>query len=187
MASAQISEIGRILYVWTGSEWVPTGSTGGGTSGGTVLYQSASPSNPEVGTIWVDEDGVLEDILETSHIHPDYLNASAASVTYATKSQLQSNYLTIVNASSTYATKTELNNINLTSAINTASAAAYSAANAYTDQEIAAIDLSPYQTISSASSTYLSQSSASSTYATQAQLAIIDVDNTPDIFLMMGG
>jgi hypothetical protein len=34
---------------------------------------------------------------------------------------------------------------------------------------------------------YLTQSSASTTYATQAQVAIIDVDVLPDVFLMMGG
>jgi hypothetical protein len=35
--------------------------------------------------------------------------------------------------------------------------------------------------------TALSQSSASVTYATQESLASIDVDNTPDIFMGMGG
>ena len=34
---------------------------------------------------------------------------------------------------------------------------------------------------------YLTQSSASTTYATKAEVAIIDVDTLPDIFLMMGG
>jgi hypothetical protein len=65
----------------------------------------------------------------------------------------------------------------LTSTINTASAAAYASASAYTDSEIAGIDLSPYLTVSA----------ASATYATQAELGTIDVDNLPDIFLMMGG
>jgi hypothetical protein len=42
-------------------------------------------------------------------------------------------------------------------------------------------------TTSQANSTFLTQASASTTYATQVELGTIDVDNTPDIFLMMGG
>ena len=59
------------------------------------------------------------------------------------------------------------------------------------------IYLSPYLTVTNASTTYLTQSSASdiyltqvsasATYATQSQVNAINVDNLPDIFLMMGG
>jgi hypothetical protein len=123
MASAQISETTRPAYLWSGSEWIPIGDGGGG--GGEIFYQSASPSTPSVGTLWVDEDGSLEDeIAGISHNHDlTYLSISSASNTY----------LTINNASSTYATIVDLNNINLTSTINTASAAAYASASAYTN------------------------------------------------------
>ena len=55
MTSSPISEQGRILYVWTGTEWVPV--SGGGGGGLQAFYQSASPSSPELGSIWIDEDG----------------------------------------------------------------------------------------------------------------------------------
>ena len=148
---------------------------------GAVLYQSASPNavalGLEVGSVWIDSDAVSEDAVGVNHIHGQYLSTSTASSLYLTKT----------NASATYATITNLNNIDLTSTINTASAAAYASASAYTNQQIAGINLTPYQTIANASVVYLSQASASSTYATQAQLSTIDADNLPDIFLMMGG
>ena len=148
---------------------------------GAVLYQSASPDavalGLEVGSVWIDSDAVSEDAVGVNHIHGQYLSTNTAS----------NLYLTQTSASSTYATITSLNNIDLTSTINTASAAAYASASAYTNQQVAGIDLTPYQTITNASVVYLSKASASSTYATQAQLATIDVDNLPDIFLMMGG
>jgi hypothetical protein len=123
MASAQISETTRPAYLWSGSEWIPIGDGGGG--GGEIFYQSASPSTPSVGTLWVDEDGTLEDeIAGITHNHDSqYLSISSASNTYLTKN----------NASATYATIVDLNNIDLTSTINTASAAAYASASAYTN------------------------------------------------------
>jgi hypothetical protein len=42
-------------------------------------------------------------------------------------------------------------------------------------------------TTSQANNTFLTQNAASATYATQAQVAIINVDVLPDVFLMMGG
>ena len=124
MASAIISETIRPAYIWTGEEWIQIGDGGGG-GGGEIFYQSASPSAPEVGTLWVDEDGSVEDdIAGISHNHDlTYLSLNTASNTY----------LTINNASSTYATIVDLNNIDLTSTINTASAAAYASASAYTN------------------------------------------------------
>jgi len=162
-------------------EFTKDGSTFKELGSGAVLYQSASPNavalGLEVGSVWIDSDGVVEEAVGVNHIHAQYLSTSTAS----------SLYLTQANASATYATITSLNNIDLTSTINTASAAAYGSASAYTNQQIANIDLTPYQTITNASVVYLSQASASSTYATQAQLSTIDADNLPDIFLMMGG
>jgi hypothetical protein len=157
MASAQISETTRPAYLWSGSEWIPIGDGGGG--GGEIFYQSASPSAPAVGTLWVDEDGSLEDdIAGISHNHDlTYLSLNTASNTYLTKN----------NASSTYATIVDLNNINLTSTINTASAAAYASASAYTNSassslvtytnnQIANINLSSaIQTASAAAVNYL--------------------------------
>lgn len=162
-------------------EFTKDGSTFKELGSGAVLYQSASPNavalGLEVGSVWIDSDAVSEDAVGVNHIHGQYLSTNTAS----------NLYLTQTSASSTYATITSLNNIDLTSAINTASAAAYGSASAYTNQEIASIDLTPYQTITNASVVYLSKESASSTYATQAQLLTIDADNLPDIFLMMGG
>ena len=63
-------------------------------------------------------------------------------LTYSTASSL---YITQSNASSTYATKTELNNIDLTYTINTASAAAFASASAYTDSAIASFEALPSQ------------------------------------------
>jgi hypothetical protein len=146
MASAQISETTRPAYLWSGSEWIPIGDGGGG--GGEIFYQSASPSAPAVGTLWVDEDGSVEDdIAGISHNHDlTYLSLNTASNTY----------LTINNASSTYATIVDLNNIDLTSTINTASAAAYASASAYTNNQIANINLSStIQTASAAAVNYL--------------------------------
>jgi hypothetical protein len=162
-------------------EFTKDGSTYKELGSGAVLYQSASPDAAalglEVGSVWIDSDAVSEDAVGVNHIHGQYLSTNTAS----------SIYLTQINASATYATISSLSNIDLTSTINTASAAAYASASAYTNQQVANIDLSPYETITNASVVYLSQASASSTYATQAQLSTIDADNLPDIFLMMGG
>jgi hypothetical protein len=158
MASAQISETTRPAYLWSGSEWIPIGDGGNG-GGGEIFYQSASPSAPAIGTLWVDEDGSLEDdIAGISHNHDlTYLSLNTASNTYLTKNS----------ASSTYATIVDLNNIDLTSTINTASAAAYASASAYTNSassslvtytndQIANINLSSaIQTASAAAVNYL--------------------------------
>jgi hypothetical protein len=163
-----------VIKIYSNGVWSEL--TGGG--GGSVIY---SPEQPDVssitpGTIWMDSNTEIADI--------------------GTVVNLDS-YLTIISASSTYATKAELNNINLSSAINTASAAAYSSASAYTNQQISNINLSSaIQTASAAAVSYLvdgapealntlnelaaalddnadildlylTQSSASSTYATK--------------------
>ena len=153
MASAQISETTRPAYLWSGSEWIPIGDGGGG-GGGEIFYQSASPSAPEVGTLWVDEDGSVEDdIAGISHNHDlTYLSLNTASNTYLTKN----------NASSTYATIVDLNNIDLTSTINTASAAAYASASAYTNSAIASFEALPNQ--SGNSGKYLTTNGASTSW-----------------------
>lgn len=118
MASAQISEQGRILYVWTGSEWVPVNGSGGG--GLETYYQSASPTSPNIGDLWVDEDGSVEDT-EAGIFHDhdlQYLSLNTASNTY----------LTINNASSTYIAQTSEQFI-----INTASTAAIDYSTSYTN------------------------------------------------------
>ena len=162
MASAQISETTRPAYLWSGSEWIPIGDGGGG--GSEIFYQSASPSAPEVGTLWVDQDGSVEDdIAGVSHNHDlTYLSISSASNTYATITSLNN-----INS----------NNINLTSTINTASAAAYASASAYTNS--ASSSLVTYtntqvnagiNTASAAAVTYL-VNSAPSTLDTLNELA----------------
>jgi hypothetical protein len=47
----------------------------------------------------------------------------------------------------------------------------------YVDQEVGNLDLSPYLTQSSASSTYITQASASTTYATKTELNNIDLSS----------
>ena len=205
----------NVVKIYIDGAWTELQGGGGGAS---VIYTANQPdiTDLEVGTIWVDSNAEI-----TSDGNVANLDS----------------YLTIISASSTYATKTELNNINLTSTINTASAAAYASASAYTNSQISNINLSSaiqtasaaavnylvdgapaaldtlnelaaalndnanildtlltttaasgtYITQVSASSTYLAQSSASVTYATKAEVAIIDVDTLPDVFLMMGG
>jgi hypothetical protein len=154
MASAIISETIRPAYIWTGSEWVQIGDGGGG-GGGEIFYQSASPSAPEVGTLWVDEDGSVEDdIAGISHNH-------------------DLTYLSLNTASNTYATIADLNNIDLTTTIQTASAAAVNflvdgapeALNTLNELAAALEDNADILDL------YLTQSSASSIYATQAELA----------------
>lgn len=171
------------IKIYANGVW--TELQGGG--GGSVIYTANQPdiTDLEVGTIWVDSNAEI-----TSDGNVANLDS----------------YLTIISASSTYATKTELNNINLTSTINTASAAAYASASAYTNSQISNINLSSaIQTASAAAvnylvdgapaalntlnelaaalddnadvlDLYLTQSSASSIYATQAALAAFSTE-----------
>ena len=121
------------IKIYANGVW--TELQGGG--GGSVIYTANQPdiTDLEVGTIWVDSNAEI-----TSDGNVANLDS----------------YLTIISASSTYATKTELNNINLTSTINTASAAAYASASAYTNSQISNINLSSaIQTASAAAVNYL--------------------------------
>jgi hypothetical protein len=108
------------------------------TSGSAIVLDEAVFSTDLVEVLWL-ENLVVADTYSKAESDAKYLSLSTAS----------SNYLTILSASTTYATKTELNNINLTSAINTASAAAFASASAYTNSQISSIDLT--STINTAS------------------------------------
>jgi hypothetical protein len=121
------------IKIYANDVW--TELQGGG--GASVIYTANQPdiTDLEVGTIWVDSN--VEITNDGNVVDLD-------------------SYLTIISASSTYATKTELNNINLTSTINTASAAAYASASAYTNSQISNINLSSaIQTASAAAVSYL--------------------------------
>lgn len=132
------------------------------TSGSAIVLDEAVFSTDLVEVLWL-ENLVVADTYSKAQSDSKYLSLSTASSTY----------LTITSASTTYATKTELNNINLTSAINTASAAAV---NFLVDGAPGALDTlnelaAALNDNANVLSLYLTQSSASSTYATKAELA----------------
>jgi hypothetical protein len=83
-------------------EFTKDGSNFKELGSGAVLYQSASPNavalGLEVGSVWIDSDGVAEDAVGVNHVHGQYITATTASSTY----------LTILSASSVYATKAEV-------------------------------------------------------------------------------
>jgi hypothetical protein len=93
-------------------EFTKDGSTYKELGSGAVLYQSASPDAAalglEVGSVWIDSDGVVEDAVGVNHIHGQYLSTESASSIYLSKNSASSTYLPIVNASAIYATKAEL-------------------------------------------------------------------------------
>jgi hypothetical protein len=132
------------------------------TSGSAIVLDEAVFSTDLVEVLWL-ENLVVADTYSKAESDAKYLSLTTASSTY----------LTIISASTTYATKTELNNINLTSAINTASAAAVNflvdgapaALNTLNELAAALDDNADILDV------YLTQSSASSIYATQAELA----------------
>ena len=132
------------------------------TSGSAIVLDEAVLPTDLVEVLWL-ENLVVAGTYSKAESDARYLSLSTASSTY----------LTITSASSTYATKTELNNINLTSAINTASAAAV---NFLVDGAPGALDTlnelaAALNDNANVLSLYLTQSSASSTYATKAELA----------------
>jgi hypothetical protein len=132
------------------------------TSGSAIVLDEVVLPTDLVEVLWL-ENLVVAGTYSKTESDAKYLSLSTASSTY----------LTITSASSTYATKTELNNINLTSAINTASAAAV---NFLVDGAPGALDTlnelaAALNDNANVLGLYLTQSSASSTYATQAELA----------------
>lgn len=98
------------------------------TSGSAVVLDEAVLPTDLVEVLWL-ENLVVADTYSKAQSDARYLSLTTASSTY----------LTILSASTTYATKTELNNIDLTSTINTASAAAFASASAYTNSQINAL------------------------------------------------
>ena len=142
-------------------EFTKDGSNFKELGSGAVLYQSASPDAAalglEVGSVWIDSDGVVAEALGVNHIHGQYLSVTTASSTYLTQNNASNLYLTQTDASSTYATI-----LNLNSGIVTASVAAYSSASAYTDSAIASFEALPNQ--SGNNGKYLTTNGASTSW-----------------------
>jgi hypothetical protein len=142
-------EVGTI---WVDSD--ATISSGGGSGTGLSFWSEDNLGNLIPDSASVQNIGSLQ-----YPVKDIFLSASSI---YLGNTQVVSNGSTLIvgsnellnssTASTLYATKTELNNINLSSAIITASAAAA----AYTDSELASIDLSAtIQTASAAAVSYL--------------------------------
>ena len=132
------------------------------TSGSAIVLDEAVLPTDLVEVLWL-QNLVVADTYSKAESDARYLSLSTASSTY----------LTIASASGTYATQSDLDNIDLTSTINTASAAAvnflvYGAPESlYTLNELAAA----LEDNADVLDLYLTQSSASTIYATQAELA----------------
>ena len=108
------------------------------TSGSSIVLDEISFSGDVIELVWLDNISIAD-------IANIYL-----------RSEQDNLFLTQISASNTYTTLTQFNNIDLTSTINTASAAAYASASAYTNQQISVIDLSTtIQTASAAAVNYL--------------------------------
>jgi hypothetical protein len=88
------------------------------TSGSSIILDEISFSGDVIEIVWLDNIAIAD-------IANIYL-----------KTEQDNLFLTQSSASNTYTTLTQFNNIDLTSTINTASAAAYASASAYTDQAI---------------------------------------------------
>ena len=118
------------------------------SSGSAISFDEIVFSGDTVEVVWLDNIAIAE----LSNI---YLRSEQDNL-FLTKVSASNTYLTMNSASNTYTTLTQFNNINLTSAINTASAAAYASASAYTNSQLAIIDLSStIQTASAAAVNYL--------------------------------
>lgn len=108
------------------------------TSGSSIILDEISFSGDVIEIVWLDNIAIAD-------IANIYL-----------KTEQDNLFLTQISASNTYTTLTQFNNIDLTSTINTASAAAYASASAYTNEQISVIDLSAtIQTASAAAVNYL--------------------------------
>ena len=132
------------------------------TSGSAIVLDEAVLPTDLVEVLWL-QNLVVADTYSKAESDARYLSLSTASSTY----------LTIASASGTYATQADLDNIDLTSTINTASAAAVNflvdgapeALNTLNELAAALEDNADVLDL------YLTQSSASTIYATQAELA----------------
>jgi hypothetical protein len=176
-----------------GALWVDSDSTGtGGSSGGSgngLSYWSENengdliPDTSNLQSIGSSAFPIKELYISGSTIYLGQINLSVENgelnidgnkvITELNADENLTDYLTITTASSTYATKTELNQIDLSSTIQTASAAAVTylvdsaPGTLDTLNELSAAlndDPNFYSTIASV---YLTQSSASATYLTQ--------------------
>jgi hypothetical protein len=97
------------------------------TSGSSIVLDEISFSGDVIELVWLDNISIAD-------IANIYLRTEQDNL-----------FLTQVSASNTYTTLTQFNNIDLTSTINTASAAAYASASTYTDSAIASFEALPNQ------------------------------------------
>ena len=155
MASAPFSLTTRPAYVWSGSQWIPVNDITNVGNYTYVAYQSASPSDPKIGLLWVDSDDA---VTGSSHTHTDLEELMAASAGFATNTEL-SNAMASTSAS-----------------INTTNSSLVTLSN-----NIAA----NYLTKSSASTTYLSKTNASSEYLnkTDASAQYVNYGSTGQEFI----
>jgi hypothetical protein len=184
VTSSPISEQGRILYVWTGTEWVP--ASGGGGGGLQAFYQSASPSSPELGTIWIDED----DSVAGSDAKPSYIwtgfdwvafgdGGGGSSVLYQAE-EPDAVALELEVGSLWVDSDQDLGDALATTHIHGQYLSQATASANYLRQDDAS---SLYLTISNASSTYLTQTNAENIYTTPQDLInAIDslIDSAPE-------
>jgi|694.fasta_scaffold87211_2 hypothetical protein len=186
------ASVGQIFegYTFNGIAWDLIGNEFNPTT-----FSPTAPDNPKAGDLWVDSDSNVPSISNET-----ILTIDSASATYATKAELENidalpiqtgnagKYLTTSGSAASWST------IDLTSAINTASAAAVTylvdsaPGTLDTLNELAAAlnddanfsstvttSLGNKLDISSASTTYLSKNEASSTYLTSASMQTVPV------------
>jgi hypothetical protein len=125
----------------------------------------------------------VADTYTTSQADSRFLQQSNASSTYLTKLSASNTYLTVINASATYATKTDLDDIDLTSAIQTASAAAVSYADGLTTEDVTE-NINLYFTneraVNAGSATYILQTNQQSIINSASAAAVTYlVDSAP--------
>jgi hypothetical protein len=85
MASAPFSLTTRPAYVWSGSQWIPVNDITNIGNYTYVAYQSASPSDPKIGLLWVDSD---DTVTGSTHTHTDLEELMSASAGFATTTDL---------------------------------------------------------------------------------------------------
>jgi hypothetical protein len=95
------------------------------TSGSSIILDEISFSGDVIEIVWLDNIAIAD-------IANIYLRTEQDNL-FLTQVSASNTYLTQNSASNTYTTLTQFNNIDLTSTINTASAAAYASASAYTN------------------------------------------------------
>jgi hypothetical protein len=95
------------------------------TSGSSIILDEISFSGDVIEIVWLDNIAIAD-------IANIYLKTEQDNL-FLTQVSASNTYLTQNSASNTYTTLTQFNNIDLTSTINTASAAAYASASAYTN------------------------------------------------------